>query len=128
MHGCSGSGITANSRRLVSLERTHGVQSDEYQIAKADTPADIDRFGHVAVEDKARCVSAYVETQRALDDMKVCACCGLRDPEVTYHEKTFASTLPDWLAVDETALARLDAAPAFQLLKRPVDGVYQTVD
>ena len=122
VHECSGSGITANSRRLVSLERAHGVESDEYKGAKADTEADIKRFGNVTFEDKAKCVSAYVEARRALDDMKVCACCGLRDPEVTYHEKTFASTLPDWLAVDEAALARLDAAPAFQLLKRPVDG------
>ena len=50
VHACSGSGITANSRRLASLGRAHGVDSDEYKEAKADTKADIKRFGNVTVD------------------------------------------------------------------------------
>ena len=73
-HAGSGSAITANSRRL----RTLLPNSAAFAVAKDDVKADIARYASVSFEDRARCSDDY--RARMNVEMRVCACCGLRDP------------------------------------------------
>ena len=75
LHSCSGSLITANSRRLRTLPRG----TPEHERAKADTAVDIEANAHVPIEVKAECAIAYDQHSRV--KMCVCGACGLRDPE-----------------------------------------------
>ena len=100
LHRCSGSLITANSRRLHDLEG----DADALQVARADVAADIAKYAHVSMAEGAECVRLYQEAQASFAEMNVCAACGLRDPEVEYHWHDLASIADDhWLVVDEAA-------------------------
>ena len=68
--------------------------------------------------------------QRSKVEMRVCGTCGLRDPEVSYERSTPLRDLPPnhWVRPDDQALARLDATPAFELIKRNASGVLECVE
>ena len=77
----------------------------------------------MSVMEGAECVRAFQEREAAFADMHVCAACGVRDPELSYEAHNLGD-LPQshWMRVDQGAMARLDAAPPFELLKRRPEG------
>jgi hypothetical protein len=123
VHDASGSTITANSRRLRTLE--DGPAREE---ARADVAADIARYVHVPRETQAACVAAYAA--RAAPQMHVCGSCGLRDPLDTYGEVDLTQLGSEHaLHVGVAAYERLCAAAPMQLLRRARGGAgYERVN
>ena len=123
LHSCSCSLISANSRRLRFFEQG----SDEHMRTVDDVKADLTRYAHVDLETKVQCICDYVKQSRV--EMKVCGACGVRDPEESYTRSGALCELqPDhWLRPDADALARLNAMPPFELVKRNESGVLESV-
>ena len=116
LYETNGAEFTLNSSRL----RTLVPGSAEYMRAKEATALDLARFAEVTLHDKARCVRAYID--RVADEtlqMRVCAVCGVRDPESEYTRFKLAD-IPDhsWLQVPPDPLVRLNRTPTFTLLRR----------
>jgi hypothetical protein len=84
IHAASGASITANSMRLGTLP-----DGPDREVAKRDVAADIQRYAHVGLEDKLRCVVDF--QAHANVTMRVCGACGLRDPsDACAHEHGIA--------------------------------------
>ena len=79
LHDCSG----ASMHELASLIQ-HMRDGPEKEQLRDLIEADIERYVHVPLEAKARCVRDYVKREQAAANMKVCAACGLRDPTESY--------------------------------------------
>jgi hypothetical protein len=87
---CSASRITANSRRLRTLPK----HSPAYDVAVADTAADIAFYGNVSPMSKANNMNGYKNGREVhgkiyvpgveIHCMHVCGACGVRDPELQY--------------------------------------------
>ena len=75
VHDASGSVITANSMRLRTLP-----DGPERDVAREDVKRDIERYVHVPLETRARCVADYTADANDVG-MHVCGACGLRDPK-----------------------------------------------
>ena len=120
LHRCSGAPITASSMRVAHLDRG----TDAYEQAVEDTLDDIGKYAHVSLLEGAECVRAFQEREDALGEMHVCAACGVRDPEAKYsaHKLSEWVTPGHWMLVDESAMARLEASPPFDLLQRRPEG------
>jgi hypothetical protein len=122
-HRCSGAPISANSRRVAALKEAGQDLNDEYEEAVQDTLDDIERYAHVSILEAAQCVWAFQECDDRFGDMQVCAACGVRDPEMDYTCLLLDNLSEGhWMSVNERALARLDAAPPFELLRRRPEG------
>jgi hypothetical protein len=127
LHRCGGAPITANSKRLAELHD----DPEALRVAKEDTRKDIRDYAHVTMAEGAECVRRFMEKEAALGEMRVCAACGLRDPEVAYHRHKLSS-IPDdhWLVVSDAALQVLDAEPPIELLQPRVQatGVWPRIE
>jgi hypothetical protein len=125
-YNCSGSVITANSRRLQYLV----PGSPEYIIAKADVMKDINDFAHVGKKDYAYSVQRFTETATMNKQMYTCGSCGLRDPQESYFDTELLKDLPDdhWMVIPQRNLEILmNGLTAFTLLVREgVDIVEET--
>ena len=82
LHDCSG----ASMHELASLIQ-HMRDGPEKEQLRNLIEADIERYVHVPLEAKARCVRDYVKHEQAAANMKVCAACGLRDPTEGYESR-----------------------------------------
>ena len=100
----------------------HRAGTEEYDVAVADVYADIKRFTTVPVEAQAKCSEAFRD--KAAVRMRVCGCCGLRDPCDECHKEVDVCSVSanHWLRVGEVARIRLMATPSFELLVRDEHG------
>ena len=123
LHASGAAFHTANSRHLHFFD----LESGEYKQISSDVAKDLNTYARVGLHDQAECVRRYAD--RAKIKMKVCAACGLRDPEKVYKDCGRLQDLrPDhWMCVPEEPLARLDSMPPIELCKRGADGTFETV-
>ena len=118
LHDCSG----ASMHELASLIQ-HMREGPEKEQLRDLIEADIERYVHVPLEAKARCVRDYVKREQAAANMKVCAACGLRDPTESYESRNLRDLnlcADHWLHPGAGALARLRATRPMQLYRAGV--------
>jgi hypothetical protein len=123
VHDASGSTLSANSRRLRTLRNN----PDALAQCRSDVKKDIEKFVHVSVEAKAKCVHRFAE--RADVVMHVCGACGIRDPFDPYTATAKLNDLaPEhWLQVGKDAYRRLQQWPDMELLRPGANGGYEPV-
>ena len=118
LHDCSG----ASMHELASLIQ-HMREGPEKEQLRDLIEADIERYVHVPLEAKARCVRDYVKREQAAANMKVCAACGLRDPTESYESRNLRDLnlcADHWLHAGAGAFARLRATRPMQLYRAGV--------
>jgi len=113
--------VNANSRLLDDT-----VGTPEYNSVVQDVLRDIKDFVFVGDDTEEKCRAAYMEAMEV--EMKVCGTCGIRDPDLLYSELHLDQCIStDWIVVRPEALARLDALPPFELLRRNDAGELEIV-
>ena len=88
---------------------------------------DIECLVHVDDETREQCRKAYVADNEV--EMKVCGTCGIRDPDLSYHTLSLDDcTSTDWVVVRPEALSRLCSLPPIRLLRRTLEGPFESAD
>ena len=116
---CCASRREFDRRRLLMLQR---AGTEEYGVAVTDCYVDIKRLATVPLEAQAKCSEGFRD--KAAVRMRVCGCCGLRDPCDDCHKEVDVCDVSanHWLCVGEVARLRLMRMPWFQLLVRDQHG------
>ena len=126
LYAASASRLTSNSRRLRHLPLGTDHSAEERAAVIADIEQDIKESAFVNRRDFCEMLGGYADQTSADDPLHVCGACGVRDPDLTYHEEDFAK-VPDnhWVRVDSELLASLDAPaggdPYFELTSQGGD-------
>ena len=87
LYSCSGSLGVMNARRLSHLK--HAGAWAALEISRQDVLADVQQHISLSTLDMAQCVSDFSAVNNV--DMRVCASCGIRDPDDPYSREVTAA-------------------------------------